>query len=120
MHYQLITDVAAPFPPPPIRGTASLIPITSWPEMHSETQVTNVEFDLFWFDCVLDGVAYFFRFLDEPRATVLVVWDDAAPTHIECRKTGDVLASEEQSTAIIAEVTHAFRAAGYWHDKIEH
>jgi hypothetical protein len=88
--------------------------------MHRETQMTKVEFDLFWYDSVLDGVAYFFRWLGEPRATVLVVWNDAMSMHIECRKSPDVLLSEEESNAIIVEVTHAFRAAGYWPDKVEH
>jgi hypothetical protein len=58
------SDIATPFPPPPIRGTARLKPISSWAEMHGETEVTKVEFDLFWYDSVLDGVAYFFRWLD--------------------------------------------------------
>jgi hypothetical protein len=114
------SDAAAPFPPPPIPGTERLVPITSWAEMHSETEATKVEFDLFWYHSVLDGVAYFFRWLGEPRATVLVVCDDAAPTHIECRKRADAPLAEEESATIIAEVTHAFRAAGYWPDKIDH
>lgn len=29
--------------------------------MNRETQITKVEFDLFWYDSVADGVAYFFR-----------------------------------------------------------
>jgi hypothetical protein len=57
-----------PWTPPPIPGTERLVPITSWPEMYIETEATKVEFDLFWYDCVLDGVAYFFRWLGEPRA----------------------------------------------------
>lgn len=120
MPHQPKSDAMAPFPPPPISGTERLVPITSWPEMHRETEATKVEFDLFWYDCVLDGVAYFFRWLGEPRATVLVVWDDTAPTHIECRKWADVLLSEEELATIIVEVTHAFRAAGYWPDKTDH
>jgi len=51
---------------------------------------------------------------------VLVVWDDAAPTHVECRKWAYALLSGEESATIIVEVTHAFHAAGYWPDKIDH
>ena len=97
-----------------------LVPITSWPEMHGETQITNVEFDLFWYDSVADGVAYFFRWLGQPRSTVLVVWNDEGPTHIESRNMGDLLLSAEDSANITAEVTSAFRAAGYWRNMAHH
>jgi len=107
-------DTTGIFPSPPVRGGELLVPITSWPKMHRETQTTKVEFDLFWYDSVTDGVAYFFRWLGEPRSTVLVVWNDEGPTHIECRKIGDVLVSAQESASITAEVTAAFRAAGYW------
>ena len=40
-------------------------------------------------DSVEDCNAYFFRWLGDPRSTVLVVWDKKKPTHIECRKSGD-------------------------------
>jgi hypothetical protein len=108
------------FPPSPIERTELLVPITSWPEMHRETQITKVEFDLFWYDSVADGVAYFFRWLGEPRSTVLVVWNDEEPTHIESRKMGDVLLSAEDSSNITIEVTSAFRAAGYWRHMAHH
>jgi len=104
------------FPTPPFVGSELLVPITSWHEMHRETEVTKVEFDLFWYDSVNDGAAYFFRWLGEPRSTVLVVWNDAGPTHIECRKIGDLLASDTESAPIIAEVTQMFRSAGFGRD----
>jgi len=44
------------FPPPPIPGDESLIPITSWESMYAETQITGVEFEQFWFDSVEEGV----------------------------------------------------------------
>ncbi|MBP5996713.1 MAG: hypothetical protein KAX99_00820 [Azonexus sp.] len=75
------------FPPPPIPGDELLIPITSWEAMYAETQVTGVDFEQFWFDSVEDEVAYFFRWAGEPRSTVLVVWTDDGPTHIECRSS---------------------------------
>jgi hypothetical protein len=96
------------FPAPPIAGSALLAPIPSWAEMYRETLFTRVQFDLFWFDSVNDGVAYFFRWLGEPRCTVLVVWNDAGPTHIECRKVGDALASEREAALILAEVRMLF------------
>lgn len=88
--------------------------------MHEETKATKFEFDLFWYDSVTDGVAYFFRWLGEPRSTVLVMWNAVGPTHIECRAVGDVLMSPHDSAGITAEVTAAFRAAGYWQHMAEH
>jgi hypothetical protein len=103
-----VSTLRAEFPDPPIAGSALLAPIPSWAEMYRETQFTQVQFDLFWFDSVYDGVAYFFRWLGEPRCTVLVVWNDAEPTHIECRKVGDELAYEREAALIVAEVRMLF------------
>lgn len=114
------TDILGTFPRSPVQGNTQLIPITSWPEMHDETRVTKVEFDLFWYESVTEGVAYFFRWLGQPRSTVLVVWNNQGPTHIECRTMGDVLVSPQDSAEIVAEVTSAFRAAGYWQHMAEH
>ena len=108
-----LIDSSGTFPSPPIQGSAVLVPITSWPEMHRETELTRVEFELFWYEKVNEGVAYFFRWLGEPRSTVLVVWKDDGPTHIECRSIGDTLLSGEASAPILAEITSAFREAGY-------
>jgi hypothetical protein len=108
------------FPTPPVVGSELLLPITSWHEMHRETEVTKVEFDLFWYDSVNDGVAYFFRWLGEPRATVLVVWNGNGPTQIECRKIGDLLASDAESAPILAEVSQMFRSAGFGRDRPAH
>ena len=57
-------------------GQRLLVPIGTWLEMLRETEITKVEFDVFWFDSVKDGVAYFFRWLGEPRSTILVVWNN--------------------------------------------
>ena len=100
----------AEFPAPPIAGNSLLAPIPSWADMYRETQMTRVEFDLFWYDSVNDGVAYFFRWVGEPRCTVLVVWNDAGPTHIECRKVGDELASQLEAALIVAEVNRLFES----------
>jgi hypothetical protein len=54
------TNAKAAFPPSPVAGSELLVPITSWPEMFCETAITGVEFDLFWYDSVEEGVAYFF------------------------------------------------------------
>ena len=88
-----------------------LVPITSWPEMYRETTTTGAEFDEFWYETVEDRVAYFFRWLGEPRCTVLAVWDDRGLTHVECRKTGDIVVSATEAAPIVAELTHAFRNA---------
>ena len=108
------------FPPPPVEGSEFLVPITTWSEMILETKCTGVIFDEFWYDSVEDGVAYFFRWLGAFRSTVLVVWDDERPTHIECRKSGDLLASTEESERIIAEVIQLFRNAGSWRNHVMH
>lgn len=108
------TKANGTFPPAPVKGSASLVPITTWAEMFSETQVTGVNFDEFWYESVEEGVAYFFSWFGNPRSTVLVVWNDKEPTHIECRKVGDQLASEIEAAPIHAEVTQLFRNAGFW------
>jgi hypothetical protein len=114
------TKARAAFPPAPVAASEFLVPITSWPEMFRETEATGVEFDLFWYDSVEDGVAYFFSWLAEPRATVLVVWDVDGPTHIECRKEKDLSATEAESLPIIAAITHMFCSAGFWDKSASH
>jgi hypothetical protein len=114
------TDLKAAFPPSPVAASELLVPISSWPEMVRETAITGVEFDLFWYDSVEEGVAYFFSWLGEPRSTVLVVWNDKEPTHIECRKVGDLVASNTETLPIVAAVTYMFRSAGFWRDKASH
>lgn len=110
----------AEFPPSPVAGSELLVPITSWPAMYRETEITGVEFDLFWYDSVEEGAACFFSWLGEPRSTVLVVWNDQGPTHIECRKGSDLLASPTESLPIIAAVMHMFRSAGFGTEKADH
>jgi hypothetical protein len=109
-------DQVTAFPPPPVCGTKRLVPITSWPEMHREVKVTGVEFEEFWHESVCDGVAYFFQWLGEPRGTVLAVFRriDRVLSVIEAHKINDVPMSPEEALPVLAEVTHVFRAAGYW------
>ena len=102
------------FPPPPIAGDELLITITSWEALHVETRVTGIEFEQYWFDSVEDQVAYFFKWLGEPRSTVLVIWTVDGPTHIECRTFGDRELDRQESNAVIAAVIMHFRNAGYW------
>lgn len=114
------TKLEDTFPPPPVKASDLLVPITTWPEIFHEAKVTGIIFDEFWYDSVQDGVAYFFRWLGEPRSTVLVVWDVESPTHIECRKNGDLPASAVVSEGIITEVTQLFRNAGFWRNHLLH
>jgi len=114
------TPPTTAFPPPPVTATPLLAPITSWADMHSETATTGVQFELFWYDRVQDGVAYFFSWSGEPRCTVLVVWDNSGTTHIECRKTGDLPATPTECLPIIAEVTQAFRTVGFSAETAKH
>ena len=108
------------FPPPPVNGNDLLVPITTWVELFHETQVTGIELEEYWIEHVEVGVAYLFRWLGEPRATVLVVWNDEGPTHIECRTFGDSLVTAVESESIIAEVTKLFRDAGFWSKCLNH
>lgn len=108
------------FPPPPIKGSKRLIPITSWAEMFREKQVTGVEFDEYWYEGVEAGVVYFFSWLGGPRSTVLVVWNGRHPTHIECRSIGAALISEKDAEPILAEVTQLFKDAGSWQGEAIH
>lgn len=114
------SETEAPFPSPPIETTAQLVPIRSWSEMHREVTDMAVEFDLFWYESVTEGIAYFFRCLSDPRCTVLVVWDNTGPTHVECRKRGDILASEDEFAPIRAEVVAAFRTVNHWRKQVTH
>jgi hypothetical protein len=108
------------FPPPPVEATDFLSPITSWEDMFSEMRITGVDFDSFWDESVEEGVAYFFRWMGEPRATVLVVWDDEKPTHIECRTNGDVLLTDGLASEIEEEVVAQFNKAGFWRNEVRH
>ena len=114
------TEAKAIFPPAPVAASEVLVPITSWAEMFREKEITGVDFDLFWYDSVEEGSAYFFSWMGEPRSTVLVVWNEDGPTHIECRKVGDLLASATESLPIVAAVTQQFRSAGFGRETADH
>jgi len=114
------TETMAAFPPSPVVASELLVPITSWAAMFRETELTGVEFDEFWYGSVEDGVAYFFGWVGEPRSTVLVVWNDDEPTHIECRKSGDLLVTGAELEPILTEVTKLFRSAGFWSKNTNH
>ena len=107
------TKAEATFPSPPIAASELLAPITSWPEMFREETITGVEFDAFWYQSVEEGVAYFFRWLGEPRSTVLAIWDGEGFTHVECRKSGDLPLSTAESMPIIEEIARAIRNGGF-------
>ena len=100
------------FPVPSLPSPSLLQPIRSWEEMYREVLVTGVEFDAFWYESVSEGAACFFRWMGEPRATVLVVLGPDELSHIECRRRGDVELSPAESLPIILEVTQLFRAVG--------
>ena len=102
-----------PWPPSPIVGTDLLVPITSWEMMLEETRITGVEFDGFWLEQVESGVAYFFRWLANPRATVLVIWKDREVGHAECRGIGDRVFSKEEARAIVNRAVRLFEGSGY-------
>jgi hypothetical protein len=103
-----------------IKESEYLSPITSWEDMFIEMKTTGVDFDAFWDESIEEGVAYFFRWVGSPRATVLVVWDDEQPTHIECRTYWDKLLSEAEAQPILMEVTRLFHEAGYWRNVTQH
>ena len=114
------TQVDPRFPPSPVEPSDRLTPIRTWYEMFVETGVTGVEFDLFWYESVEAGLAYFFRWLGQPRATVLVVWDEQGPLHIECRTFGDQPVSAPDADPIVAEVMTAFHGAGFLSELVTH
>ena len=89
------------------------MPITSWEEMHRETKEVGVEFDDFWLDSVQERVAYFFRWLGSPRATVLVIWQDDRVTHVECRKVGDIELTESEMVPVNAELARIFAKTNF-------
>ncbi len=102
------------FPDSPVPASDLLIPITCWSGMVCESRITGVEFDDFWYESIKDGVCYFFRWLGKPRSTVLVIFDEESPDHIECRTLGDRLVPQMEAEPILAEVVRRFQAAGFW------
>lgn len=116
-HFLCTNDMGAEedaFPPPPVEGSDRLVPITTVDQMVRETQITGIVFDEFWHESVEEGVAYFFRWLGEPRSTVLVIWDCKRLTCIESRKIGDLPVSVVESEPIITEVVQLFCNAGFF------
>jgi hypothetical protein len=101
------------WPPPPIPGSARLMPIDSWAAMWEEARATGVELDAYWLDNVEAGVAYYFRWMGEPRATVLVIWGGAEVLHVECRGTGDRKLPASESLEIQEEVQRLFAEEGF-------
>ena len=99
------------FPPPPIVGSDQLVPITTKTGMLEEMLVSGAEFDDFWNESVEENVAYFFKWLGEFRATVLVVWGDEGPTHIESVKAGSLSLTDEERQSVRDEVTRLFQEA---------
>ena len=100
------------FPPPPVKGSKLLVPITTRAEMFCEIKVTSVQCDGFWKKNVDDGVAYFFRWMGKPRATVLVIWGHAKNIYIECRKIGNLPVTGKEFKIVYAEVIKLFQDAG--------
>ena len=80
--------------------------------MWEEVAVTGVDVDDFWLSGVENGVVYFFRWLGEPRATVLAVWSGDELHRVECRGVGDRLLPAAESVEIVGEVHQAFAASG--------
>lgn len=101
------------WPPSPIPATPTLLPITSWAEMYQETLATGVMFESCWLDSVEAGVAYFFRWVGTPRATVLAVWNEDSLSFVECRGTRDRLLTATESQQVMAEIHRLFSRAGY-------
>lgn len=99
------------FPLPRLEASAVLHPLRTWEAMYRETQVTGVEFEEFWYESALLGVACFFAWTGRPRATVLVVLDDAELHHVECRGIGDRRLSAVEAAPILLEVWRALGRA---------
>lgn len=79
-----------------------------------------MEFDAFWYECVMLGAAYFFRWLDSPRSTVLVIWRDRELQHVEVRKAGDLEAAESERALVLSEVCRLFAEAGFGSRDVQH
>jgi hypothetical protein len=64
-------------------------------------------------DSVRAGTTYFFSWLQEPRSTVLTIFDGSHLTHCECRTRGDRRLAADESLPIMTEVKRLFERAGY-------
>lgn len=109
-----------PFPPCPIQGSPQLRPITSWTQMDAERKMMKVEYGTFWDESVHAGVAYFFRWLGEPRATVLAIYGDKCLSHIEVRKAGDLELCVAELEPIKREVITEFARACFSYHPGQH
>jgi hypothetical protein len=99
------------FPAPPVSESRLLVPIPSWQEMYDECKTTGVEYEEFWDESVGAEVAYFFRWMGEPRSTVLVVWDGFGVLHVESRTNRDMPVSVEEGRLIEQEVRAVFKGS---------
>ncbi len=94
-----------PFPPQPFAQTGLLIPICSWSDMAQEMLVTGIEFDEHWYSCVMEEVAYFYKWHGKVRATVLVVFNTDAIVYVEARQFDDQLVPEIEHLLIVNEIS---------------
>ena len=101
------------FPAWALDRTDDLVSIASWRDLHAETEVTGVEIDQFWCESIDDGVAYFFKWLGEPRATVLAVAGEQSLTFVECRQSWDKPVGQLAATEVVSTVVKAFGRAGF-------
>jgi hypothetical protein len=94
-----------PFPSPPFAQTELLSPICAWSDMVDEMLATGIDFDEHWYSCVMDQVAYFYRWNGSMRATVLVVFNTEAIVYIEARRFDDQLVPEGERLLIVDEIS---------------
>ncbi len=77
-----------PFPESPLRPHPLLTPLGSVSAIAEDAEKMNIAFETLWIENVYEGVAYFFSWRGEPRATVLIVVNDDRVTHVECQGQG--------------------------------
>lgn len=94
-----------PFPQPPFAKTELLRPICAWSDMVDEMVITGVDFDEHWYSCVMEGVAYFYRWHGSMRATVLVVFNTYAIVYVEARQFDDQLVPEVEHLLIVDAIS---------------
>ena len=77
-----------PFPVPPIRFHPLLRPLNSVSAIAEDAEEIGIAFEALWIENVYEEVAYFFSWCGEPRATLLVVINGNAVSHVECQGMG--------------------------------
>jgi len=109
-----------PFPPSPLPTHSLMQPLSSAFAIAEDAEEMSFTFESWWVERVYEGVAYFFRWTGNTRATVLLVIDRDRVTHVECQGCGGtkIEGSEFQPIGrVLQELCHQAGLRLWEHDR---